>query len=1228
MPELSNPLAGTLRARIFTTFVIIGLLAVIAITLFTTIADFRTEEEEAYLNLRANAKLKAAQIEYWVSDLHTDLSMLFSEKNMLDAAQTVSTQPVESQERQIAYEHLGHDFRHLLLEGTELFDQVLLINLEGKVVLSTGPIQEGTLFSDQDFFREGLNRGYSGTQLNPRLSAHDSVVVAQPILDLEGRPICVIVGWANSTRLTKIMLERSGVGDTGKTYLVNRDYTLLTEPDPTLAVTQDYSQFRVNKNSIDLALATKADGFQSYQDYRGVPVLSTYRWIPDLNAVLLAEQDQSEAFDHVYIKFRIILAITGIVMFITLLVARQLIRDITAPLSDLAHTAIQIREGNLDIVAPVERQDEIGAVAQAFNTMTTRLRDLIQQLQKQVSDLELAEQRNRHLASFPRLNPNPVIEVDSTGQVVFFNPATQAVLENLGMTVEEIRFFLPSDLDDLLKTSREKMDAPFQRVIQIKDKVFSEAINVIPQFNVVRLYAFDITEREQAAEQLRKLSRAVEQSPATVIITDPTGCIEYVNPHFCQTTGYMLEEVLGKNPRILKSGFTPREQYQQLWQSMRAGKEWQGEFQNRKKNGELYWESAQISPIFDEHGKVTHLVGVKIDITERKRAEQALQDARDELEMRVRERTTELENAVRRLREEIAERKRAQEIVWQHATRSETLTRIAGNFNAQLGLEAVLNAVCEETGRALNVPVTSLHLQNPVSAKLELVATFGSPPGFKEHLRARSHVLDQVHNGQSDSIVAVPDMQTAADPLDAELYAKFGIRTGMSAQLTYESKPIGILKVFITNANQDFPENELALVRGIMRQAAQAITNARLYEAEASARRVAETLTIANLALTQSLNLDIVLETLLDSIVRLIPYDSANVMLLDGEFTLSVRALRGYERWNAPELVRSLKFDARTNPILRTLLETHHSIRLSDTEKIPDWKRVPGTEHVRSWLGVPLVAGGHVVGLYSLDKTTPDFFTETHQQVVEALAAQAAVAIQNAWLFEQLRADRERLESLSRRLVEVQETERRYVARELHDEAGQLLTGLKFGLRVLERETGSSQASEAHIAGLHRMVDDVLDNLHRLAMHLRPATLDQLGLVAALREYVEEIQNKNQLIVEFETVGLDSNERLAPTVETTLYRIVQEALTNILRHAQASRVQIILEQSPDRLLLTIDDDGVGFDYQQAIHSGRLGLLGMKERVDMLTGILRVDSTPGEGTTLIVEVPHGDSHIDS
>ena len=143
----------------------------------------------------------------------------------------------------------------------------------------------------------------------------------------------------------------------------------------------------------------------------------------------------------------------------------------------------------------------------------------------------------------------------------------------------------------------------------------------------------EIAKREQVEQELRKLTRAVEQSPVSIVITNLEGLIEYVNPRFVQDSGYSSAEVLGKNPRILKTDLTPPETHHQLWKTITAGKEWRGEFVNRRKDGSLYDESATISAITDLHGVVTHYLAVKEDITERKRIEQSLQEIRSRLHL-------------------------------------------------------------------------------------------------------------------------------------------------------------------------------------------------------------------------------------------------------------------------------------------------------------------------------------------------------------------------------------------------------------------------------------------------------------------------------------------------------------------------------------------------------------------------------------------------------------------
>ncbi|HEX9116429.1 MAG TPA: PAS domain-containing protein, partial [Anaerolineae bacterium] len=212
-------------------------------------------------------------------------------------------------------------------------------------------------------------------------------------------------------------------------------------------------------------------------------------------------------------------------------------------------------------------------------------------------------------------------------------------------------------------------------------------------------------------------------------------------------------------------------------------------------------------------------------------------------------------------------------------------------------------------------------------------------------------------------------------------------------------------------------------------------------------------------------------------------------------------------------------------------------------------------------------------------------------------------------------------QALSRRLVELQEQERRALSRDLHDTSGQNITALKLSLGALKRENGNSAAVRARADELLRLADIVSEDLHRLAVNLRPASLDRYGLVPALVQLLTEFRKQSGLQVSFDAQGVaESAGRLPGDAETALYRIVQEALTNISRYAHAGSVAVVLQQRGDSVQVAVEDDGQGFDVQKALRSGRLGLLGMRERAEMAGGTLEIESSPGRGTTIYASVP--------
>lgn len=181
---------------------------------------------------------------------------------------------------------------------------------------------------------------------------------------------------------------------------------------------------------------------------------------------------------------------------------------------------------------------------------------------------------------------------------------------------------------------------------------------------------------------------------------------------------------------------------------------------------------------------------------------------------------------------------------------------------------------------------------------------------------------------------------------------------------------------------------------------------------------------------------------------------------------------------------------------------------------------------------------------------------------------------------------------------------------------------MKLGMHLLEAKMGDPDALKAGIATLQQQVEAVMVGLHRLAVNLRPAVLDQMGLAAAIHQMVDGLDLQKGIKIEFEE-GKYGRVRLPEFTETALYRIAQEALTNAIRHSRATRVSIILERCEGQVVVVIEDNGIGFDPVLALHSGRLGLLGMRERAEMLGGTLIVESSEGKGTTVVAEVPDAD-----
>ena len=404
---------------------------------------------------------------------------------------------------------------------------------------------------------------------------------------------------------------------------------------------------------------------------------------------------------------------------------------------------------------------------------------------------------------------------------------------------------------------------------------------------------------------------------------------------------------------------------------------------------------------------------------------------------------------------------------------------------------------------------------------------------------------------------------------------------------------------------EDFTAEDEDLVGLLAGQAAVAIENARLYEAATSWSHQLESLNEVGNALATETDLDRLLDLVARRLRELLDARIVTVLLPAGAKQLRVAAAAG-ER--SEELVgRTLERSAsKSGRVLERGTSERVDSVLDDPDVNAELTRLIGA---RTGLWVPLVVRRQSIGVIEAhDKLGPEpRFSDTDLRLAETFATRAAVAVD---LSERIARD------ALRRVVDAQELERRRLARELHDETGQALTSILLGLKTLE-ETLEADEARAATTRLRELVVATLQDVRRLAVELRPSALDDFGLVAALEHLTSSFAEQTGIAVDL-GVALGT-ERLPGEVETALYRIVQESLTNVVKHARARHVSIALTRMEGLVTAVVEDDGQGFDPDEGPYGG-VGLIGMRERLALLRGRLRIESSPGAGTTIAADVP--------
>ena len=525
-------------------------------------------------------------------------------------------------------------------------------------------------------------------------------------------------------------------------------------------------------------------------------------------------------------------------------------------------------------------------------------------------------------------------------------------------------------------------------------------------------------------------------------------------------------------------------------------------------------------------------------------------------------------------------------------------------LSSELSLDALLQRIVETAAEITGAHYAALGVIDKTGRALERFLTTG--------LDGDAHAaIGELPHGRGILGVLIRDAQPlrlqdiADDPRSVGFPPNHPpMKSFLGVPIVMRGVAYGNLYLTEKAGGQDFTDEDSELSQLLAAQAAVAIENARLYESSTRWLQQVESLNEVGNALSSELELGPLLALIARRLQELVDAKLVLIALPEGD-VLRVAAAEGENSFGVAGMELALGGSKAGRVLDRGRSERIDSL-LDDPEVDQQATRRLG---VHSGLYVPLLVRGRPIGIViAHDKQGQSpAFSEDDLRLAESLGSRAAIAVD---LSERVSQDS------VRRVVEAQELERTRLARELHDETGQALTSILLGLKPLEQSAESAEAREA-LESVRELVISTLQNVRRLAVELRPSALDDFGLVPAVERLTETFREQSGLRVDLESQLGEA--RLPSEAETTLYRVIQEALTNVIKHAGATRVSILLQRKKSTAVAVVEDDGSGFDPSDA-RADALGLVGMRERVSLAGGRLQIESTPNSGTTVVAEVP--------
>jgi PAS domain S-box-containing protein len=727
-------------------------------------------------------------------------------------------------------------------------------------------------------------------------------------------------------------------------------------------------------------------------------------------------------------------------------------------------------------------------------------------------------------------------------------------------------------------------------------------------------------------EQAHLRDRAIAAAENGIFITDPTqptNPVIYVNPALERLTGYGKEEILGRSYRFLFSPDTDATASEEIRMALREERECRVAMKNYRKDGTPFWSEMTMSPVRDPRGRLTHCVGVVTDITELNQATDMLRES----ERRYAQILDSIADMI------LCKGPQSQILYANKAFRDYygmTMDQLRGIIDAPFNQQDYTHRYLQDddqvfrSGKPLNIP------EEPVTqhdGQVFLFNTVKSPifnaagevvqlVAVCRDITKRKRAEEALRESEGRLVQFIEALPVAVFVLDAggrPCYANQTAQRLLGQGIIPEAQPdqlATIYHAYVAGTDQEYPTARLPVVRAL----------------------AGETLMVDDMEIRQ------------DGKTIALEVSAAPIFDAQGKIVFAIAAFTDItERKGAEEALRASEERFR---------------QMAENIKEVFWMSSPDKNHmIYISPGYEEIWGRTCTSLYERPLSWLDaIHPEDRERVIGALESQIkgeydeeyrlvrpdgsvrwirdrAFPIRNdsgevyriVGIAEEITERKQEAATRARLLEQVisaQEEERGRVARELHDETGQSLTALLVGLRTVE-DARTIKEAQSQARELRQIAAKTLDEVGRLAWGLRPRVLDDLGLAAVLERYGAEFSASRGIAVNVHVKGLDAS-RLPFPVETALYRIAQEALTNTAKHAKAEAVAILVEHHTTFVQMMVEDDGCGFDVDATLRatgaSKHLGLHGMHERAALLKGTIRIESRPGKGTLINVQIP--------